>query len=40
MPRNALLESAPDVHPVRYARDQIDAPTEVASVVWTEYSIP
>ena len=27
MPRNALLESAPDVHPVRYERDQIDALT-------------
>ena len=27
MPRNALLESAPDVHPVRYARNQIDALT-------------
>ena len=27
MPRNSLLESAPDVHPVRYASYQIDAPT-------------
>ena len=27
MPRNALLESASDVHPVRYEHDQINAPT-------------
>ena len=27
MPSNALLESTPDVHPVRYERDQIDALT-------------